>query len=114
MYPRHPFLLPIGQARNFFGTHSQRQTIVVAMNEGTVQSGNDTLQDLQFLNRHQKIIELWEEEISDYNYLLQQLREESTSRAKLQEELLTKDKCIIELQTAYTRSHLDFCNMVQE
>lgn len=104
--PRHPFLLPIG---NFLGAHSHRQTIAVAMSEGTVQSGNDTTmpQDLEYITRHQEIMRLWEEEISAYSGLEAQLN-------GLQEQLSTKDECIIEWKTAYIQCYSEFCHFVEQ
>jgi len=75
--PRHPFLLPIAQTRNFLGNHFQRQTIAVTMSQGTVESGDDITmpQDQQSLYRHQEIMRLWEEELSAYSNLEERLHE---------------------------------------
>jgi|SRR5579871_3159191 len=107
--PRHPFLLPIGQAHNFPNTHSQRQTIVIAMSESTVQSGNETpmTQNIEYLTRHQKIMELWEAEISDYSSLEEQVHE-------LEKQLSAKDESTIEWKMAYIQCYSELCRIMEE
>lgn len=79
------------------------------MSEGTVQSGNDTTmpQDLEYLTRHQKIMQLWEEEISAYSSLEAQLNE-------LQEQLSIKDESIIGWKTTYIQCYSEFCHFVEQ